>query len=143
MMVSWYNVMSMCTCTCNVYNVAQISTSDLFCLHNRGFYVVQWDSTCTITKYHSLCCGITTLIPCLLVMPIHAVYLETVYTFFSDFIIGFEQNVTRVSESQSILLLEVCVRVLNLADTVEFPEGFEVSLAANTIRGTAAGELIV
>ena len=56
-------------------------------------------------------------------------------------IIGWEQNVTRVNESQSIL--ELCVRVLNLADTIEFPEGFVVSLAANTIRGTAAGELIV
>ena len=56
-------------------------------------------------------------------------------------IIGWEQNVTRVNESQSIL--ELYVRVMKLADTVEFPEGFEVSLSANTIRGTAAGELIV
>ena len=55
-------------------------------------------------------------------------------------IIVWERNVTCVNESQSIL--ELCVRVLNL-DTVQFPEGFEVSLAANTIRGTAAGELIV
>ena len=59
----------------------------------------------------------------------------------TDVIIGWEQNVTRVNESQSIL--ELCVRVLNLADSVELPEGFEVSLAANTIRGTAAGEFIV
>ena len=57
----------------------------------------------------------------------------------TDVIIGWEQNITSVNESQSIL--ELCVHVLNLADTVEFPEGFEVSLAANTIRGTAAGEL--
>ena len=57
----------------------------------------------------------------------------------TDFIIGFEQNVTRIIESQTIL--EFCVRVFNIDDTVEFPAGFEVSLAANTIRGTAAGEL--
>ena len=54
-------------------------------------------------------------------------------------IIGWEQNVTRVNEIG--MSLELCVRVLNLDDTVEFPGGFEVSLAANTIRGTAVGEL--
>ena len=48
---------------------------------------------------------------------------------------------TIVNENQLILVIELCVIVRNLADTVEFPEGFEVSLAANTIRGTAAGEL--
>jgi hypothetical protein len=53
-----------------------------------------------------------------------------------DVIIGWEQNVTRVNESQSIL--ELCVRVMNIDDDVAFPEGFTVSLAANTIRGTAA-----
>ncbi len=57
----------------------------------------------------------------------------------TDFIIGFEQNVTRIIESQSTL--EFCVRVMNIDDDVAFPEGFEVSLAANTIRGTATGEL--
>ena len=57
----------------------------------------------------------------------------------TDVIIGFEQNVTRVNESQSIL--ELCVRVLNLKDTQEIQDGFEVSLAANSIQGTAAGEL--
>ena len=56
-----------------------------------------------------------------------------------DLKIGWEQSVTRVNESQTYL--ELCVCVLNLDDTVEFPAGFEVSLAANTIRGTAAGEL--
>ena len=48
---------------------------------------------------------------------------------------------TIVNENQPILLIELCVIVRNLADTIEFSEGFEVSLAANTIRGTAAGEL--
>ena len=61
-------------------------------------------------------------------------------TFFPiDVIIGWEQNVTSVNEGQ--LRVDLCVRVLNLDDAVEFPEGFEVSLAANTIRGTAVGEL--
>ncbi len=54
-------------------------------------------------------------------------------------IIGWEQNVTSVNEGQS--MLELCVRVLNINDEVEFPEGFQVSLAANSIRGTAVGEL--
>ena len=54
-------------------------------------------------------------------------------------IIGWEQNVTSVNEGQ--LMLDLCVRVLNPDDAVEFPEGFEVRLAANTIRGTAVGEL--
>ena len=60
-------------------------------------------------------------------------------TFFSstDVIIGWEQTVTSVNESQ--ILLELCVHVQN--DTGELPEGLNVSLAANTIRGTAAGEL--
>ena len=57
----------------------------------------------------------------------------------ADVIIGFEQNVTRVNESQSIL--EICVRVLNLNDTQEIQEGLVVRLAANSIQGTAAGEL--
>ena len=97
-----------------------------------------------LPKYCSLCYGITTLIPDLLVMPTYSVFRNSIIIPFScpiDFIIGFEQTANRVSESQSIL--EVCVCVKRLADTVEFPEGFEVSLAANTIRGTAAGELIV
>ena len=82
------------------------------------------------------------MIPDLLAMPTY--YISVHVNPFScptDVIIGWEQNVTRVNESESIL--ELCVRVSNLDDTVEFPEGFEVSLAANTIRGTAAGELIV
>jgi len=76
-----------------------------------------------------------------LAIPIHNNCVRTSLHFScpTDVIIGWEQNVTRVNESQSIL--ELCVRVLNLDDTVEFPEGFEASLAANTIRGTAAGEL--
>ena len=69
------------------------------------------------------------------------VYLGTsvLFSCITDVIIGWEQNVTRVNESQSIL--ELCVRVMNIDDDVAFPEGFTVSLAANTIRGTAAGEL--
>ena len=54
-------------------------------------------------------------------------------------IIGWERNVTSINEGQSPL--ELCVRVLNIDDDVAFPEGFEVSLAAVTIRGTAVGEL--
>ena len=54
-------------------------------------------------------------------------------------IIGWERNFTSQDERQSPL--ELCVRVLNIDDDVAFPEGFTVSLAANTIRGTAAGEL--
>ncbi len=61
------------------------------------------------------------------------------FSHMTDFIIGFEQNFIRIIESQSTL--ELCVRVLNIDDDIAFPEGFEVSLAANTIRGTAAGEL--
>ena len=69
------------------------------------------------------------------------VYLGTsvLFSCITDVIIGWEQNVTTVNESQSIL--ELCVRVMNIDDDVAFPEGFEVSLSANTIRGTAAGEL--
>ena len=71
---------------------------------------------------------------------IHNIYVTTSlhFSFPTDVIIGWEQNVTSVNERQ--LLLELCVRVLNLDDDVEFP-GFGVCLAANTIRGTAAGEL--
>ena len=54
-------------------------------------------------------------------------------------IIGWEQNLTSVNESLSIL--ELCVRVMNIDDDIAFYERFEVSLAANTIRGTAVGEL--
>ena len=76
-----------------------------------------------------------------LVMPIHNICVRTSLHFScpTDVIIGWEQNVTRVNESQ--LILELCVRVMNIDDVVEFSEGFEVSLAANTIQGTAAGEL--
>ena len=76
-----------------------------------------------------------------LTKPIHNISVKTSVYFScpTDVIIGWEQNVTSVNERQ--LMLEICVRVLNDDDDVSFPEGFEVSLAANTIRGTAAGEL--
>ena len=56
----------------------------------------------------------------------------------TDAIIGWEQNVTRGNENQTTL--ELCVSVAN-NETVKFSPEFEVSLAANTIRGTAAGKL--
>ena len=77
------------------------------------------------------------VLPDLLV--VQACTYKFVISYPTDLVIGWEQNITRVNEGQSFL--ELCIRVLNLEDTIELPAGFDVGIAANSIRGTAAGEL--
>ena len=54
-------------------------------------------------------------------------------------IIGWEQNVTCVNETQGTL--ELCISIMNLDAAQELALA-EISLSTNTIRGTAAGKFL-